>query len=180
MTLAGLPGFGYHDRYAVDLYLKTASLLQALGPERGPARLLELARSIDRLGGAKWLDDEGSMFVLCRMLFTARPGKEFRRPYIGGPTLFGRTTMADWPLEPIELVDGIPFLIVEGYTLGGVPEASERYVRYCREGCRWADTQFRPRTPDEKQRALSRLLADKRWKRPLDSGERAFLEDQIR
>src|SRR5258707_376899 len=115
--LASLPSF--HGRqYAVAPYLRSAVRLQSMGRDEACKALLASK-------------DDDQVFVLCRMLFTKRGASEFRRPLIGGALFLGTTDYADWSLEPIELVDGIPFLITQGYILAGVPEAAGSYLRYC-------------------------------------------------
>jgi hypothetical protein len=184
ITLAGLPGTGFDGPYRVDPYLRVAAQLQSLGPERGSRRLLQLAHDTGNAQKDRF-NREDSIYVLCRMLFTAKLGKVFRHPWIGRPGFVGKdsgisTRIEDWPLQPIELVDGIPFLIVMGYVFGGVPEWPWEYVTDCIRHCRWRSVRFGPRSVAEKQRALRRFLADRRWKGGLNESERRFLADQLR
>ena len=78
------------------------------------------------------------------------------------------------------MVDGVPFLIVEGYILGGVAESPELYLDYCLKECAWGATEFKPRTGTDKKKALEALLASKRWKKPLTEYEGEFLSAQIK
>ncbi len=98
---------------------------------------------------------------------------------IGGAGFFGGTDYSDWPLEPIELVDGVPFLITRGYVLGGLPEADEWYLHYCETNCDWSNSHYAIKTDQQKREALYKLLASPKWKRPLDTSEREFLSEQI-
>lgn len=172
VSLKRLPSFydGGLD-YKVDPYIRAAVSLQALGKDKGCERLLALARSSsDVLQGQQ-------VFILCRMLFAAKPGADFRGPAIGAPTfLRGRS---DWSLEPIECVDGVPFLITRGYDIDGCPEQSWSYVDYCMKECVWSNYHWRLLTYAEKKAALAKLLASNKWKEPVDERDIEFLSAQI-
>jgi hypothetical protein len=159
------------DQYRVDPYLRVAASLQSIGQERAERLLVSLARG----------EHQGdSVFFLCRMLYVPKEKAEFRRPMIGGAAFLGGTDYADWPLEPIALVDDIPFLITSGYALGGVAELPEDYVRYCIQNCEWNPVPFQPKSKREKKQALEKLLASRKWKRPLEPHEKEFLAEQIK
>jgi hypothetical protein len=114
------------------------------------------------------------------MLFIKRSGSTFSRPSLGHPLLFGNTKIPDWPLEPIELVDGVPFLITQGYFCEGRSSSPEYYLDYCIQNCDWNSFRFKPRKGTEKEKALDRLLASKKWRSPLSQYERDFFSDQIK
>jgi hypothetical protein len=114
------------------------------------------------------------------MLFRSRPGGEFRRHPLGGAHFLGDTDYGDWPLEPIEIVDGIPFLVVRGYDMAGESVPPVHYVDYCIEHCDWSPLQYLPGGKWEKERALAKLLASPKWRRPLEQYEIEFLSDQVR
>src|SRR5262245_58650010 len=91
-----------HDQFKVDPYIAAAGKLQEMGKAKAVATLRAAAVS------PKDRQRDMKVIVLCRMLFTARPDGKFRRPEIGGGMeIVARET---WPLEPIEIVDGVPFL----------------------------------------------------------------------
>jgi len=115
------------QNYRVDPYLRVAEPLQAMGRVRAVKLLHELAAKDEK----QW--PHTRTIVLCRMLFKARPQCIFRRAAIGGPVFVGRTSCQDWPSEPIEVVQGVPFLVSRGYELGGRPEPLAEYVRHCQE-----------------------------------------------
>ncbi len=117
--------------------------------------------------------------VLCRMLFVARKDGEFRRPALGGPSFLGETEFGDWPLEPIEIVDGVPFDITGGEMLGGLFESDEDYVQYCLDNCDWSPQRYRVGSAAELQAALDKLLGSPKWKRPLNEDDREILAAQI-
>lgn len=174
--LLELPSF---KRYKVDPYLAAAVKLQALGKEKAVALLRDLA------GKEDW-PNENRTILLCRMLFAAKPGSQFRRPGIGAPVFIGEIDREaaprldkDWPREPIDLVDGVPFLVVHGYTLGGYPEPASEYLEYCVRYCDWSTEGFTPKTAEEKQKALAKLLASPRWKQPISEDAKKALSSQI-
>jgi hypothetical protein len=159
------------ENYKVDTYIQDAVRLQGQGKAEAYASLATMASKKGQ---------RHKIYTLCRMLFTNRKGVEFRRPRIGGAAFLGRTDYSDWPLEPIEIVDGVPFLITKGYMLGGKPEYPEMYLNYCLKNCEWGGTKFTIKTEEEKQMALKRLLESTKWKAPLNKYEKQFLSDQIK
>lgn len=174
--LLELPGF---KRYKVGPYLAAAAQLQAVGKEKAVALLAALADK------EEWPEQRRTI-LLCRMLFVAKPGGQFRRPAIGAPVFIGEIDRKsapeidnDWPREPIELVDGVPFLVIHGYTLGGYPEPPGEYLDYCVRNCDWNTEVFTPKTAEEKQKALAKLLASPRWKQPLSEEAKKALSSQI-
>lgn len=171
ISLKDLPDFYRGGReYKVDPYIAAAAKLQAAGKVKAQELLLELAK--DKEHGQK-------VIVLCRMLFTAKASGEFRRPAIGGAIFLGATNYADWPLEPIELLEGVPFLVVKGYILGGRAERAESYAKYCISDCVWRAEEFKSRTAAQKQKALERLFASPKWKAGPSDDEKQFLTSQI-
>ncbi len=85
-------------------------------------------------------------FVLCRLLFEARPGGEFRRPLIGDMHFVAGTSYGDWPLAPIAIIDGVPITVMTGVMLAGLPEEPIAYVDYCLANCVWAKPAPTPAT----------------------------------
>jgi len=146
---------------------------------------------ISRKPGSSVINERGKIVILCRMLFTARKGFEFENPSLGMPSFFGdnhRMIMLNtdpifrkWQLNPIEIVDDITFLVVEGYTYEGssYPEGAERYIRYCATNCDWSNYQFKTKTKEEKEAALRKLISSPKWEQPLGKWERDFLRKQI-
>lgn len=135
--------FAFMRGFRIAHYLVVAAQLQAWDSSNRAVRLRELAGDPQHAS---------EVYPLCRMLFDAKPGSQFRRPMIGFPIFFdgslGRSAnYADWPLEPIALVDGVPILIVQGYMLAGRAEPPLKYVDYCLKSCRWRDVRFVPVDP---------------------------------
>jgi hypothetical protein len=176
-----LPGPGdWPSHYVVDPYIQAAAELQARPAKEAVALLLGAAsRHQDRFTNGD-LDERTT--ILCRMLFSAKPEN---KPHYPGSFLclyLGGTSGTDWPLAPIELVDGVPMVIAQPtpFINGRLPEEAQSYVRYCVANCDWNPLRYTPKTAAEKSAALAKLLASPKWRRPLDAGEQEFLSAQIR
>ena len=84
-------------------------------------------------------------------------------------------------LGPIELVDGVPFLITRGYSLGGKAELGKDYLKYyCMKECDWNTAAFKTVSPKDKQAALAKLLVSTKWKGRLSDEDKKFLAEQIK
>jgi hypothetical protein len=68
------------EHYRVDEYIRAAVALQSLDREAAIKRLHEMAQDIH---------SQRSIVILCRLLFTQRPGLSFRPPMIGQPIFLG-------------------------------------------------------------------------------------------
>jgi hypothetical protein len=169
VSLERLPRFRQRA-FRSEPYIGTVVALQAMGRRRACQQMMALVKR-DR--------DAEQVFILCRMLFITRGTSEFRRPMIGGAVFLADTTYADWPLEPIELVDGVPFLITWDYILAGEPEPPESYLRYCMTDCDWNTFKYSDRSRAEMRAALAKLAASFKWRRPLERQERQRLTEQI-
>jgi len=186
VSLARLPRIDL-GHYKVDPYIQAAAALQAAGKEAAAEKLLALARS--STGSA--FENREKIPILCRMLFTPRPGADFERPALGGPQFLGSDTpfahgtvnliFRKWPLEPIELVDEVPFAVVTGYFYEGFWSSNciQSYVRYCMDKCEWSSVRFTTKTKQQKEIALQKLLASPKWQRPVEAWEKKFLRKQI-
>ena len=155
-------------------FIPVAMSLQAMGRKAGSQALLDAARTAD-------FHDYEKVVVLCRMLFEFRDGVDYVYPSLGQRTFFWDTTFADWPLEPVELVDGYPFWIVSSLAYSGArsPDAASRYVSYCITNCEWNAFKYHLLSTEQKRAALGKLLESKKWKRPLDERDRLVLSSQI-
>jgi hypothetical protein len=112
------------------------------------------------------------------MLFTSRDTNEFRAPLRHG---FGTVIGGDWPLIPIELVDGIPFCIagMDGWSGSGPSESPEEYLRYCMTNCDWNTYAFHEVTAKEKSDALAKLFSLPKVQQPVSEFARKFFTAQI-
>ncbi|MEI6783588.1 MAG: hypothetical protein WCQ21_22075 [Verrucomicrobiota bacterium] len=161
------------EGYRADPYIELAAELQTSGRDSACAALLRVGTNANPIQGFP-------VYVLCRMVFTNRPTGDFYRPSLGAVSFLGDTADSDWPLEPIELIDGIPFVVTTRYMIQGQIELPAAYVRYCMNSCAWSSAKFTPRTKGQKKAALAKLLASKKWRTPLSQGERDYLADQLR
>jgi hypothetical protein len=184
VSLASLPRLNWEE-YRVDPYIKAAGQLQAMGKEAAFKELLSYAHAFPEL------DDRQRIAVLCRMLFTQRPGGDFERPHVGTPVFLGENqrraasfddpSFKKWPLEPIEIVDGVPFAIVVAYAYEGLmdPTVNESYVRYCMTNCDWSSTHFATKSSQQKEAAMRKLLASPKCEH-LEDWEKEYLLKQIK
>jgi hypothetical protein len=156
--------------YRCDPYIECAAKFQALGKERALPVLRQLAKSTGRR--------DHRVILLCRMLFSNRPDKPLSRPALGAGG-FPRGDSSSWPDEPLAIVDGVPFLIVFGYSLGGVPEHPSWYLDRCEKDADWSTYRYRPRSMKDKEASLAKFLALPAWMPPADKRERATYERQI-
>ena len=157
--------------YRVLPTMHTAIFLQELGEERGTEFMHKAALS--------YKNDE-ELIILCRMLFEPEKHQEFRRPMIGAPHFIGKSEDPYWPLEPIALEDNIPFLVVQGYSLGGLPESAEMYLQYCIENCEWKQKKYAAVNQEQLNAAQAKLIARiEESGQQLNTYERSFLEKQI-
>ena len=158
-------------------YVQAAVRLQALGKTQACRDLLVLAKWEDKQP-YPW-DNGNRAITLCRMLFVPRAGQPFRRAAIGACNFFGGTTYSDWPLEPITLIDQVPFLITKGYGGADYAEPSISYVRYCIDGCDWSSSRYRPLSQPQEEQALQKLFALPLWKKELSADDREFFAQQL-
>jgi hypothetical protein len=158
-------------QFKVAPYVRAAALLQEMDKEKACEQLMKLAKKDD---------EDGQVTLLCRLLFSKRENKPFRAPLLGGPIFIGGTSETDWPLLPIEILDDVPFFVIEGYNVGGYPEPSHLYLKYCLENCEWSKTRFGRVDDKTIDKALKKLLASKKWRRPLTDYEREHLISQTK
>jgi hypothetical protein len=174
-----LPDVSRED-FRADPYIKAAMELQAMGREAAIKALLEVPEE-DWKNSAARPAMLNKAIVLCRMLFVPRGTNAFRRAMIGGTDAPGATRLEDWPLDPIEIVDGVPFLVMIGsYRLAGSPESATRYIRYCIDRCDWNPVKYSMPTSKQKHDALSKFLASPKWNQALNDRERIIFENQIK
>jgi hypothetical protein len=166
--VASLPRF---PDYRAQPYIAVASALQATGQEAACQTLMKVATT----NRSSW-----EVIILSRMLFTNSPSGGFRRARLGAFDFLGDTDYGDWPREPIEMVDGVPFFIATRFQLSGQAEPADVYLNYCMTNCAWSSQRFAPKTSKEAAAALGKLVSSTKWKRPLNTWERQFLTDQLK
>jgi hypothetical protein len=128
-----LDNYAFIQGYKISHYLDAAVELQKLEPAARAARLRELAHDPNRAS---------EVYPLCRMIFQEKVRNGFHRPPLGLAGCVGRTEYRLWPLEPITIYQGVPILIVTGYSSLGSPELPEIYVDYCLSYCAWRDRKY--------------------------------------
>jgi hypothetical protein len=107
------------------------------------------------------------------MLFMQRGTNEFRPPIAGLNYVVER--MPDFRLAPIEMVDGIPFLLVRNgrggsFRVGeGATYNAQLYLRYCLTNCDWSTNTFREVTAKQKSDALAKFLASETLKQSVSN-----------
>ena len=74
----------------------------------------------------------------------------------------------------------MPFLIVERYNFGGLPEPGWLYLENCLANCDWTGVRYAPKTAAEKKNALDKLIGSAKWKVSLDDDDRNFLAKQVK
>lgn len=153
ISLANLPEIT-GETYKITPFLNTAISLQKVGKETA-IKILKAALAVE--------NQDQKIIVLCRMLFVPRQNQQFRNPMLGLPLHLGMTKMENWPLTPIEIVDGVPFLIVRGYLLAGHAESGAQYLDYCLENCDWNNYQYQEKSLSQKEQALEKFFADPKW-----------------
>lgn len=159
------------DDFKSKPYIELASYIQSIEKEEAILVLKEFANT------GKF---EDQIIVLTKMLFVSKKDSILRRPFVGAAGFLGNTSYDDWAGEPIEIIDGIPFLITRGYSLGGCPESSLLYLEYCIENGEWTSIIYKTKTDEELKKALSLLLACEKWKIELNEIDTEFLKKQIR
>jgi len=167
------------DRFKAVSYLKVVEELQAL-PESYRVKAL--------VGFSSIPNHDRQVVILCRMLFAAKPNGEFRRPLLGmpgfidsagdAPGTLETAVLHNWPLEPISVVDKVPFSVVMGYMLAGVAESSGSYLAYCLKETQWSPVIYHPASRDQMEGALKKL-GSQIPKKLLTPSVKEFLRQQI-
>jgi hypothetical protein len=106
--------------------------------------------------------DEQRIFLMARLLFV-RSDHDPRMPVmgIGGTYLDDLRDNPHWPLFPLALEDDVPFFLVGGFNLGGVPESPTVHLDYCAAKCQ---LRLRPLAPTASPPlAAETLLNSKDW-----------------
>ena len=161
-------------------YIDIAVFLQSMSKEK----------SIETL--KSWADSghyEMEVIILCRMLFEAKDDKPFRRPNLGAPVFCGShevessassQAFARFSLEPICIADGVPFLVVKTYIIGGAPqEKASNYLSYCIANTNWSTFKFKKKDAESLKKALENLIQTRFKDHELDKADYFFLHRQI-
>jgi hypothetical protein len=122
--------------------IKAVNVLQAIGKQKA----LDALRQYIAIAPDGFFDNEqlpidpGNIdqgdyniaFWIIRLLFEpAQAGMRIPRPMIGAAIPHpGKNDEGLWPLFPIEVVDDIPFMIAEGWNLGGHPQHPSAHIQW--------------------------------------------------
>jgi len=103
--------------------------------------------------------DHTVVFWIARLLFEpAEAGERIPPPAIAiSATRPGDPDFADWPLDPLELADDIPFLSGHGIGLGGVPEHPLWHLPWIERHCVLRERPLKP--ADDPLAAADRFLS---------------------
>jgi len=124
-VLESIPAI-YGDDYRTEDLVKVVNYLRSLGKEKAIHELREFVKRTNSKGDGK----RNGVFLVCRCLFANPEG--WVPPNIGRefPPLADES-IEKWPYFPLAFSDGVPFLITQGYSLGGRGEQSERLLDAC-------------------------------------------------
>lgn len=146
--------------------------LHALGKEKAVTALREYVQ----LSGENWngeddLDpanietgDHECVFWIIRVLFEpARAGTRIPEPMLGAAQPSpNKEDERLWPLFPVELVDDVPFMLAQGWNLGGRPEHPGAHITWAE---RYGVLRAQPLRPGDPLAAAERLASQPKAKR---------------
>lgn len=139
--------------------LRASDALRALGKDT----LLEVLRTYGEIvlshPGLHGLDDQ-RIFLLLRLL--CEPARPL---HIGQPTVELPPGFTGWPQFPLVVQDGVPFLVVSGYTLGGKAERPHVHLDDCRDRGRLTT----PAPPAPFAAAAEALVGSPAWREVMQS-----------
>ncbi len=144
-------------------YIQSANMLITKGKTKALAILREYNRLSDFGFDSTWL------FWLVRVAFQLKHTEEsFPVPYIGAISPTPPDNPRDWPTYPVEIVDGVPYCLVTGIMLSGVPESFDGYLRRSEKGLIIRTTPLIP--PNDPFPTYAKLLKSKVWTSAATSG----------
>ncbi len=118
--------------------IRAVNTLHALGKEKA----LAVLRAYHKLcRGNRDAFDEQRIFLIVRVLFEHESGT-MPRMNIGGPDV----SEEGWPLFPITLVDDVPFMVCNGYSLAGKAESPTVHIDYAETSCKLRATPLAPKS----------------------------------
>ena len=155
-TAPGLDGDSYNPLPLIQI----VNTLQPMGKEKALAAIGEYLRVSDQ-----WSDDMGprsGLFLVLRVLFDIPDNIDpdnaggFGMPSPAGPKDPHRI-----PRFPIALVDDIPLMLVEGYTLAGVATPMDEVLRFFRDNGKLHSQKLTP--SDNPLASITHLINSKQW-----------------
>ena len=106
--------------------VRAVNMLRPLGKEKALKRVDSYLESRDKSEHPKGL------FWVLRVLFDVTEKRGFPPVVLGTPDIPAPSNPAILPRYPIVMTQSIPFLVVRGYTLRGLPEPVEAHIAYFR------------------------------------------------
>ena len=161
----------YHVQDCLDLCATLQLQYSRWGKELAIGELMRLAV----------LNEPSKAMVLavCRLLFRSNTGEPLRPPGLGEPWFLGDTSSENWPLEPIHLYNGVPFFIVNGWSVAGMPEQANWYLAYCLSNGIWNEAPYEMIEQQQLELGAHEFIDKGSWRRSLTYGEKMFLLAQI-
>jgi hypothetical protein len=151
------------DPSGVDL-IRAVNALQKLGKEQALATLEEYVELIDNSDHRDYGSDQEIVFWIIRLLFKPiQPGNLIPSPAIAVSLDDRRFADAmKWPLNPLEVVDDVPFMVGLQIAMGGMPEHPSSHIAWARQQGAIRDKPLAPTT--NPLRAAEAILSSRRFK----------------
>jgi len=162
--MADCPSISGGD-YRPDRLVRAANLLIGMGADKAHAVLLSEAQKFLDGGGPSSARRDERIFLLCTFLYRADAPKPLRGPGLGAPIV--SLQLADWPCQPLALVDGVPLLVAWwGHLVaGGGRETGAEYLEYCKANGVFRKTPYEVPSKAEVLAAAAKLVSSPAWKR---------------
>jgi hypothetical protein len=111
----------YGDTYQCGEIVQTVNQLRKLGKEKCLTALRKYVVSAE---------NNETVLIVCRLMFVNPKGWE--PPHLGSsnPKINAKVAK-QFPLFPIAISNGVPFLLIRGYDIGGVPEQATKCLKLC-------------------------------------------------
>lgn len=161
----------YHIRACLRCCVDLQQQYDRWGKELALAELMRMAVTED--------PSAATVLALCRILFVSNRDEPLRPPGLGDPWFLGDTSAEDWPLEPIHWYHDVPFFIVRGWSLAGLPERPSCYLAYSLLSGAWNKNRCNTAEQEELAATAQEFIHQGPWKRPLAASEQQFLLSQI-
>lgn len=122
-TLARVAATSFHD-YSPALVADAVNDLRPLGRETALQRIRAAGTLVPPP------PDATGLLWVARVLFDVPPGTAFPPVRLGAPNVAPPRKPAALPRFPIVIYRDIPFLVVRGYVLGGLPEGLNDHLAF--------------------------------------------------
>lgn len=116
----------HFEDYSPAYVIRAVNALQSLGKKKALERIDSYLENRDKN------KDAYGLFWVLRVLFEVPAKQGFPLARLGKPTIASPAKPGTLPRFPIVMVKDIPFLVIRGYFLRGLPEPVETHVAYFR------------------------------------------------